>query len=525
MVNDIRGKRENNSINQVVPLFTSSADAVESINELFSNFCVKRSPFPLFPVDVPENFRVCNDELIYKLLGNLKTCKSSGSDGIPPLLLKYSANVLCRPLSHLINLSFRNGCVPEVLKRADVCPIPKTNPVKRDSLRPISLLPVICKVYEKAVLKKYYRDFIRCYDSSQYAYRPKSSTVCALVFIHDFTLRLLELPDIVAVRILTFDMTRAFDCVPHHLLLACISNLDIADRDIFVNWLNNYLSDRQQRVKLGETKSSFTNVTSGIPQGSVLGPYLFALYMSTYKAKNSSVGVVKYADDVTLIVPVYKKDSDSLELIKSEVDHFKSWCCDNKMTINENKTKVLNINFSCTPIQPVPDFENVICVKILGLLFNCKLSWSNHVDYVISRVSKRLYVLRILKRILSHDQLIVVFNSIIRSIIEYASPVFINVGDMLDLKLKALCKRAFRIIHGFDVRRCSKCCMLDVSDRRQTLALRLFRQALLNSNHVLHNLLPKTSHRSQRLVLPHVRTSRRINGFVFACSLLHNSVL
>jgi hypothetical protein len=523
VVNDVRGKRYNSSVNQIVSLFSSRFDAVEKLNELFAGYFVKSCSFPVLPTDLSKPVSVCNEALICKLLCNLKTGKAPGSDSIHPLLLRYASKVLSRPISHIFNLSFSYGLVPDIWKLADVCPVPKTTPVKRDSFRPISLLPIVGKLLENVILRMYRSELTACYDSCQFAYRPNSSTVSALICIHDLVLRLLEVSDVIAVRILTFDMTHAFDSVPHHLLLDCISKFEISDCSKFVNWINSYLSGRKQRVKLGETRSSVVNVTSGIPQGSVLGPCLFSLYMSSYKPCRNDVGIVKYADDVTVIVPVHKNDPDDLMSVTSEVEHFKSWCSNNQMIINERKTKVLNINLSRTPIRPVPVFENVSYVKILGLFFNCKLTWSNHMDYVISIVSKRLYILRVLRSLFSHDQLVCVFNSIIRSVLEYASPVFLNPGSGFDRKLLSLCKRAFRIVHGSDARDCDKCSMLEVCDRRKTLSIRLFRKVLCDPNNVLHHLLPPPSHRSERLILPHVKTRRRMNGFVFSSSLLYNS--
>ena len=135
-------------------------------------------------------------------------------------------------------MSLNFGVVPDVWKIADVCPLPKVTPVKRDKLRPISLLPIVSKLCERDVLNNYHNEFVQSYDPSQFAYRPFSSSVCALIYIHDIVLKFLELSHIVGVRILCLDMTRAFDCVPHDLLLSLLVNLPFTNRNILVNWLN-----------------------------------------------------------------------------------------------------------------------------------------------------------------------------------------------------------------------------------------------------------------------------------------------
>lgn len=524
VVNDIRGKKSKNSTSQISALFSNTTEAVESINALFSSYFTSSSAVPAIPVNTSDDIVLCSSGDLFSCLSHLRTDKSPGSDGIHPLLLKLSASQICEPLAYIFNQSFRYGTVPEVWKIANVCPIPKTSPIKKDLLRPISLLPIASKIFENVVLNIYRDAFVNCYDPFQFAYRPRSSTVCALITIHDFILKTLELPNVSSIRILTFDMSHAFDCVPHDLLLTCIRNLPVPLRNCnyLLNWLNGYLCNRQQRVKLGETFSSLVHVSSGVPQGSLLGPYLFALYFSSYQPLDNKVNLVKYADDITLLVPVFKDDADDLSIFSSEVNHFRSWCYDHRMLINDNKTKVLSVNFSCSPLQNVYDSESVLCVKILGLFFNRTLTWSHHFQNIATSVSKRLYVLRVLKPILGHDQLILVFNCIVRSLIEYGSAVFINPGSVLNNKLEILCKRAFRIIHGLKIRSCDKCEMLNVGERRKMLAMRLFRQVVNDSKHVLHRLLPPQSERSKRFILPQVKTDRRLRGFVLSCAMMHN---
>ena len=196
------------------------------------------------------------------------------------------------------------------------------------------------------------------------------------------------------------------------------------------------------------------SVTSGVPQGSILGPILFSIYLSSYQCISSSVHAVKYADDVSLIVPVYKDNFDDSSLVDDEIKNFEKWCKDHEMIINLSKTKVLTINFGCTPLPSIPHFENVSVLKVLGLYFNEKLTWSDHLDFLVKKVSQRLYVLRILKSLLTHDQLVSVFYAIIQSLLDYASPVFLNPGVNFDSQILSLCKRAFRIIHGQDCHFC-----------------------------------------------------------------------
>ena len=246
--------------------------------------------------------------------------------------------------------------------------------------------------------------------------------------------------------------------------------------------------------------------------------------MSSYSPLGTNVCAVKYADDVTIILPVSKENFSDMSSFHAEVEHFENWCLQHQMKINHAKTKVLNVNFSPTPLPICSNLDNTYVLKMLGVLFDVRLSWSTHFDFIVKKASQRLYVLRILKPLLCHDNLVTIFHALIQSLLDYASPVFLNAGSSLDSSFVVLCKRAFRIIHGPD-KYCKSCDFLQVYRRRLHLSMKLFDQALSSPSHVLHDLIPPFSTRSARIILPFVRTSRRAKGFFFHCSVVRNSTL
>ena len=181
-------------------------------------------------------------------------------------------------------------------------------------------------------------------------------------------------------------MSRAFDSIPHHLLLLRLSKLQLPDHELFVNWVNSYVTNRKQRVRLLDTLSSVVDVTSGVPQGSVLGPFLFAIFLSSYHAFFHDSCVIKYADDVTLVLPVYKRCREDMSQVNQEISHFECWCKENGMTINTDKSKCMNVLFIKESLPLVPVLQTVKTLKILGVIFNCKLTWCDHFNYVCAKV-------------------------------------------------------------------------------------------------------------------------------------------
>ena len=231
VVNNVRGKDDVRSSDDLFSLFSDPVTAVETINSNFSRFFTKSDNFPLLPINREKKIDICSDRSIFNLLSSLKTDKACGSDGVNPIFLKVCADILCQPVSHLINLSFKQGVFPTAWKVADVCPVPKSRPVDKDQLRPISLLPTVSKVCEKSILNVFSENLLHHYDNYQFAYRPKSSTTCALITIHDAVINFLDDINVGAVRVITFDMSRAFDRISHHMLLSYLSTLDMPHRN------------------------------------------------------------------------------------------------------------------------------------------------------------------------------------------------------------------------------------------------------------------------------------------------------
>ena len=328
------------------------------------------------PIDFGLDFDVNDDwqisigeEDVLRALQTIKANKSQGSDGIKPIFLKLGAFQLCKPLTCLFNRCLQERVFPDRWKRADVCLIPKTNPPSCDDLRPISLLPIMSKIFERLVLKIMRNKLVHSFGSEQFAYRPHGSTTNALVAVHDTVTKMLEDPEAAAVRITQFDLSKAFDRLPHRKL---IHYLNIGNFPIgFVLWCKSYLSNRLQRIKIGNLRGKWQPVPCGVPQGSVLGPYLFASFLGhLHFPSTNHEEIFKYADDITLIEKNEKTDlSDEME---HNTNKIVSWIKQNGLKENEKKRNRLLI-LKKIPLSSSLRSSTTHCLRILGVTWESNL--------------------------------------------------------------------------------------------------------------------------------------------------------
>ena len=352
---------------------------------------------------------------------------------------------------HIINTCLLNHTFPTVLKNSDICPIPKSGKISIGNLRPISLVSIPSKTIEHFVLKSVKSIIIDKVDRSQFGYIPYSSTTCALISIHDFITNCLDDINIQSVLLITFDFSKAFDSVSHNGIIDCLYSMDFPID--FIEFTKHYLCNRSQRVVLNGFKSDYLSITCGVPQGSVLGPFYFLLYIASLLPIHNSTHCVKYADDSTFMCPIFKNDIHaSISVVKSEIDNVISWSTRHKLSLNLSKTNIIVFNkhmYNATPIDYctyLPDIRIVDSLKILGVIFSSNLSWSQHFNSVISRVAKRLHLLRVLRPLISHSDLHKIFNSSICSVIEYAAPLFCIPSSVICNTLDSFYKRCTKIM-------------------------------------------------------------------------------
>ena len=253
-------------------------------------------------------------------------------------------------------------------------------------------------------------------------------------------------------------------------------------------------------------------VTSGVPQGSVLGPYLFSVVLGSFEPLCPK-SLFMYADDVTFCFPLFEGQNNNH--VTEEHSHFLKWCNEVDLRVNVNKCKSITFRkrSDCCPVY-LPHIENVKSLKLLGVIFEEKLSWKPHFDHVILSASRRLYALRGLCGFIGKKQMKIVYFAIVRSVLEYSNPLFLNISVKDRNRLDRLQKRFHRLICGSC---CNSDCLQPLGERRTSQAMKLFKAAL-SPSHILHVLLPPQSRRSRRFLLNFTSTERGRKSFINLCA-------
>ena len=525
VVSEVRNKRYDYNLSTLLSSFPSLSIAADSINEAL---CENFSASPDWST-IMHNLKYLADNDIsgawntsitvndvYEELRNLQIRKAAGSDGLSPRLLVAGADIFAPILTHLIALSIESRRFPHQWKVANIVPIPKRKSPAVNDLRPISLLPIFAKICEKVVISSVKKDIIEQFGQDQFGFRPKSSTALAHIRLHDFITCNMDLAPCNGVLLISFDMSRAFDCLNHEALMKTLVRSGLPVH--FVMWCADYLQNRQQKVVFENTSSKPMNITSGVPQGSVIAPFLFCLQMKSAKPASRNSIIIKYADDILVAMPV-SKESVITTIISEETSHMREWCHENGLRLNSEKTKSLLIpKKGHVPSSDTPACDILGELRILGLIYNSNGNWSSHISHIAKKASRMFFVLRQLKNFLPKSLLFKIYYALIRSRLEYCSAVFVGLSTTESDRLDKIQKRCHKIICGEGC----DCELPALRKRRETIALKIFCD-MQHPDHILHQLFPAFLPHGKRLAYPLVKTNRRTKSFIPFCIHLHNS--
>ena len=338
-----------------------------------------------------------SEECILKHLKSLNKSKSTGLDGIPAKFLNDSAENIfrIRQIAYIVNLSITSSKVPSALKNAKVVPLyKKEDKFNVGNYRPVSILCSISKILERVVydqLEKYLKEKNLVYEY-QSGFRSYFSTDTCLIHLTDYIKEEISCGNYVGMVLI--DLRKAFDTVNHSILCSKLKSIGLNSSS--VSWFESYLNHRFQLVDVNGTKSEFKEITCGVPQGSILGPLLFNLYVNDM-VSSVDCKLLLYADDSCLIVS--HKDKYTIERkLTTELQNLSNWLVDNKLSLHLGKTesilfgskrklkKFSSLNISCNGIT----IESKNQVKYLGVILDQSLDGNLMASSVLNKASSRL---------------------------------------------------------------------------------------------------------------------------------------
>ena len=386
---------------------------------------------------------------------NLPCKSSSGHDGISTKILKAVGDELLNPLVILVNQCLKTSTFPDLLKIARVIPLyKKGDNALLDNYRPISLLPAISKVFEKIIFLQLYDYFSDnfIFHPSQYGFRKGHSTeYAAAELIDKIFAGFSEGEQSIA---LFMDLSKAFDTLDHDILLYKLQHYGLAPQA--VSLLKSYLTDRSQYVDFNGTTSDRKGVVTGVPQGSILGPLLFLIYINDISTVSNLFHSIMYADDTSLLDKISKFGSDPSTISKNiniELAMVSEWLRANKLSLNVGKTKFMVFHSSrAVPIQNLhlqiegTEIEQVSSFSFLGLILNETLSWEDHLQAMATKAARSIGVMSKLKYCLPQNIMLNLYHTLVMSRLNYQ---LLNWGSHLSWdneRMTKLQKRAVRNI-------------------------------------------------------------------------------
>ena len=351
-----------------------------------------------------------------------------------------------KTLTLIINQAFYNGVFPKELKMAKVIPVYKSgSTMELNNYRPISVLNTFSKVFERLMYDRLTKllDKYNVVYQNQFGFRHGHSTHHALITLVDKITKSLDNGDIVIGVFL--DLKKAFDTVNHKILLKKLYHYGI--RGNLNKWFESYLADRSQYVLFGKT-SDTRNVNCGVPQGSILGPLLFILYINDFSNVSDILLYVLFADDTNVFLNG-KDIKIILNTMQLELTKLYNWLLANKLTLNISKTHFMvfhrakhkndKINIETNKVV----IEQVKHTQFLGIIFDDNLNWSNHISYINSKIAKGVGIIYRAKKYFTTTALVNLYNAFIFPYLIYCVEVW---GNALSIHLTPLLKLQNKIL-------------------------------------------------------------------------------
>jgi hypothetical protein len=428
---------------------------------LLNDYFIKQTILPDTNIDLPPfeyntdarlGHITCTPLIVKQLLLKLDTSTATGQDQINNRILKECASALCVPLSALFNKSLDLGIFPSSWKEAMVTAIfKKQDRQLKENYRPISLLSCISKIFERIIYNKLYSHLKtnKLLDVNNSGFQENDSSILRLLSLTDTIFQSLDNQD--EVLLVFLDISKAFDRVWHEGILYKLKQAGI--HGILLQWFESYLSNRKQRVVVGGKSSESKYVHAGVPQGSILGPLLFLLYVSDLSSNLQNKSSL-FADDTTIIVPIDNDPVSCIQNLNLDLNRLQIWADLWRITFNPSKTTYVRVSYKFRKRILNPIYLQRIKINEvdshtnLGLIYSTRMDWSHHLQNIAKKVGLRMANLKRLQYCLPRSALTKIYTTMIRPIIEYGEVIYDNLTLSRSNQLELIQRRAALICTG-----------------------------------------------------------------------------
>lgn len=432
----IKSKNNRATIPAIVKYNSKTAANPQDVSNIFSEYfsSVYEPDNNLVHTDILNDNSIVNEAItldyisensVRKEIESLNITKSTGSDKIPPVFIKNCINSLVSPLHIIFNKSLSQNVFPKIWKLSKVVPVFKAGPKNQvTNYRPISLLPIFSKMLESIITNFLFNKIKQKIIPQQHGfYRGRSVLTNMVPFVQYLQNKMDERNQVCAIYT---DFSKAFDKVHHSTLLIKLGKFGI--HGSLFRWVSSYITNRSQYVSINNCSSVITTVTSGVPQGSHLGPLLFSIFINDISKCFKNTEFSMYADDLKFFNVV---DSQSdIQKLQTDIDNLWTYCTVNKLFLNIKKCKTIlftrNIN------KVIGDLfingkklEKVSEIRDLGIILDEKLNFSSHIDQIVQKSYKNLgFIFRSALDFKTPAVYIKLFRSLVLSHLEFATVIW-----------------------------------------------------------------------------------------------------
>ena len=430
-------KKDNNTITKIQidndTIIDNDTEIANKMNEYYCKLGEKLSNNITVPthtkLDLPKSnpktifIKPTNEKEIINIINQLKL-KKGGVDNINAMTLKTLATTISDTLAYVFNLCIELSIWPEALKVAEVVPIYKSGK-KNDmgNYRPISLISNIAKIFEKIIHKRVidFMDESKIISKKQFGFMKNIGTTDALQ--HICTIIYDKLDKSIPIAVTFLDLAKAFDTVNHEILLDKLYAYGI--RGKCYKLLKSYLSTIKQKTIIGKDYSKFNTINTGVPQGTILGPLLFILYVNDLLNNMPENSIMSYADD-TAVIATGKTWTEVEDKMNLYLDYVSTWLRLNKLTLNIQKTIFITFGNYCDSVPGTINIKinnqlinRVNEAKYLGIYFDSNMKWNKHIEYLINKTKYLIFIFTKLSKFMDKSTLNMIYYALFNSVISY----------------------------------------------------------------------------------------------------------